>query len=137
MNQLAPVVLEAVTGPTTLDEIHRCLDGFWATHRGVPEVIRTQVNTAVAEVGANIVEHAGKAGPVPIRMELRLFPGQVHVDFSDQGLPAKVDLAGRSMPIEIAERGRGLALTQAVLDRVFYVRDDAGNHWTLVSKRFD
>jgi serine/threonine-protein kinase RsbW len=136
MNQLSPSVLETVTGTTTLDEIQRCLDEFWSAHSGVPEGIRTQVATAVAEVGANIIEHAAKGRPVPIRMELRLLPGEVQVDFTDQGHPADVDLDTCAMPIEIAERGRGLALMRAVLGRVSYVRGDTGNHWTLVSKRF-
>ena len=104
MTKPEPVVLETITGPDTLDEIQRCLDEFWTAHTGVPQAIRTQVVTAVAEVGANIIEH--------------------------------VDLDTCSMPIEIAERGRGLPLTQAVLDHVSYQRDDTGNHWTLVSKRF-
>lgn len=137
MNQLAPVVLETVTGPSTLDEIQRCLDDFWSACGNVPEVIRTQVSTAVAEVSANIIEHAGRGASVPMRMELRLLPGEVHVNFNDQGYPADVDLANPLMPIEIAERGRGLALTAAVLNRVSYARDDTGNHWTLVSKRFN
>ena len=136
MTKPEPVVLETITGPDTLDEIQRCLDEFWTAHTGVPQAIRTQVVTAVAEVGANIIEHAAKSGPVPIRMELRLMPGAVHIDFNDQGIPADVDLDTCSMPIEIAERGRGLPLTQAVLDHVSYQRDDTGNHWTLVSKRF-
>ena len=136
MKQPEPTVLETVTGPDTLDEIQCCLDEFWSAHHELPDAVRMEVNIAVAEVGANIIEHAGKGGPVPIRMELRLFAGEVQVDFNDKGLPADVDLATTEMPIEIAERGRGLALTQAIMDRVSYVRDDTGNHWTLVSKRF-
>lgn len=137
MNQLAPVVLETVTGPDTLDDLQCCLDDFWLSCGNVPEDIRTQVATAVAEVGANIIEHAARGASVPMRMELQLLPGEVHIDFHDQGVAADIDLANPAMPSELAQRGRGLALVAAVMNRVSYVRDDTGNHWTLVSKRFN
>jgi serine/threonine-protein kinase RsbW len=137
VNQLAPVVLETVTGPDTIDAVQRCLDDFWSLCGNVPEDIRTQVATAVAEVSANIIEHAARGASVPMRMELQLLPGEVHVSFHDQGVPADVDLANPVMPSEFAQRGRGLALAAAVMNRISYVRDDTGNHWTLVSKRFN
>jgi serine/threonine-protein kinase RsbW len=137
VNQLAPVVLETVTGPDTLQDIECCLDDFWSSCGNVPEDIRTQVAIAVAEVSANIIEHAARGASVPMRMELQLLPGEVHVGFHDQGVPVDVDLANPVMPSELAQRGRGLALAAAVMNRVSYARDDTGNHWTLVSKRFD
>jgi anti-sigma regulatory factor (Ser/Thr protein kinase) len=39
------------------------------------------------------------------------------------------------MPDPMAERGRGLALAQAVLEELNYRRTHL-NHWTLVSKPF-
>ena len=40
------------------------------------------------------------------------------------------------MPEPMAERGRGLAMALALLDRLAYRSDESGNHWTLISKRF-
>ncbi len=61
---------------------------------------------------------------------------QVHVTFTDNGLPANIDLTSVAMPDTMAERGRGLALAQTVLDQLAYRGDDLGNQWTLISQRF-
>ena len=58
------------------------------------------------------------------------------MEFTDNGGPLHVDLNAVSLPDDMAERGRGLPLAKAVLDRLIYERD-ALNHWTLVSKRFE
>lgn len=130
-------VLETVTGPHTLDEIQRTLDDMWAAHPGVPDGIRMELSIAVAEIAANIIEHAGGGQPIPVRMEVRMVPGEVHVEFTDHGrFAAHVDLTNLPPVEEMAERGRGLPLAQAVLARLSYRRNDVGNHWLLVSKRF-
>ena len=58
------------------------------------------------------------------------------VEFTDNGGPLRVDLNAVSLPDDMAERGRGLPLAKAVLDRLIYQRD-VMNHWTLVSKHFE
>ena len=136
MNETSPRVLETVAGPAALDEVHQCLDEFWSAHGEVPDIIRTQVSIAAAEVAANIIEHAGKGRPVEIRMEMRLHHGEVEINFHDTGIPAEIDLASHHMPSDTAERGRGLALAQAVLASLAYRFDDTGNTWTLISERF-
>lgn len=128
-------VLHTVTGSATLDEIGRMLQQLWSQHSHVPEAVRTQVAIAVGEIGANIVEHAAQDRPVRLRMEVLVSPEEVRVAFLDDGPPADVDLAKATMPDNMAERGRGLALAHAVLDRLFYHRNTF-NHWILVSKRF-
>lgn len=134
MTSPEPRVLEIVTAPDTLDRIHRVLDEFFADHPEVPEVVRGQVSTAVAEVGANIIEHAGHGEPIRMRMELRMLDGHVEIQFSDEGLASTHALTSSHLPPETAERGRGLFMAQSVLSRLSYNRDDEGNHWTLVSK---
>lgn len=128
-------VLDTVTGSATLDEIGEMLDQLWSQHSHVPSSVRTQVAIAVGEIGANIVEHAAQNRPVRLRMEVLVSPAEVRVAFLDDGPPANVDLAKTAMPDHMAERGRGLALAHAVLDRLFYHRN-AFNHWILVSKQF-
>jgi serine/threonine-protein kinase RsbW len=90
---------------------------------------------AAGEIGANIVEHASGGRAIRIWMDIEVSPSQVHVSFTDEGDPAQIDLDAVSMPDEAAERGRGLALAQAVLERLAYSRTEL-NHWLLVSKRF-
>jgi len=129
-------VLETVTGPATLDEIGTILERMWSLHPHVPDSVRTQVAIAVGEIGANIVEHAARGGPVRLRMEVLVSPEEVRVAFLDDGPSAQMQIAAPpEMPDEMAESGRGLALAHAVLDRLWYHRQ-MFNHWILVSKRF-
>ena len=100
-----------------------------------PDVTNVQVQIATAEVAANIVEHTGSGHPLRIRMSAAVTDDQVHVSFTDNGPPADIDLTQVTMPTDMAERGRGLAMAQALLDRLAYRCDETGNHWTLVSKR--
>lgn len=126
---------ETVSGPDTLADIARFIDEVLSTHQHVPDTVRMQVSIAAGEIGANIIEHAGQSQPVSIRMDVHVLINEVWVEFVDDGVPAQVDLTAVDMPDDLAERGRGLALAQSVLEKLTYQRN-AKNHWTLVSKRF-
>lgn len=135
MMQPEPQVLETNAGPRTLDEIADVLERTWAVHGRVPGAIRMQVGIAAAEIGSNIIEHSGQGNPIWIRMEVQVLPDAVQVEFCDDGIPARLDLTGVTLPDEMSERGRGLALAQAVLQTLSYRRSSV-NHWLLVSKPF-
>jgi glycosyltransferase involved in cell wall biosynthesis/anti-sigma regulatory factor (Ser/Thr protein kinase) len=124
--------------PDFLAELQRTLDNAWAQHLEVPESTRIEVTIAAAEVGSNIIEHAGRGRDLHVRMDLWVLADQVHIEFTDDGLPAEVDLdlASVRMPDVMAENGRGLALARASLRELSYRRDADGNRWTLVSHRF-
>lgn len=124
-------VLETVTGPDTLDEVQRTLDTVWARH-DVDDMVRIHVDLAAGEIAANIIEHSGGGGPVRLRMEVVLDDDTVRTTFFDDGHPSPVDLDEVSMPDELSDRGRGLAIAHRVLDELSYRRDGEGNHWTLV-----
>ena len=128
-------MLDTVTGAETLDDIGTMIERLWFSNGHVPGAVRTEIEIAVAEISANIIEHAAKAGPVRLRMEVRVLPDKVQIMFVDDGPPAKVDVTAPVMPDHNAEGGRGLALAHAVLDRLHY-RRSAVNHWTLVSRQF-
>lgn len=130
------LILETVTGPAALDDIQDNLQSLWAAHSEVPERIRTRVALAVAEVGANIIEHAGRGAPVKLRMESGVLGDVVKVTFTDEGAEASVDLGAVAMPVGLAERGRGLAIAQSVLAELAYRRRGAVNEWVLVSEAF-
>ena len=122
--------------PDPLGAIQAELDSLWLTHPHVPEDVRTQMSIAAAEIGANIIEHTGGSRPVRMRMGSELVGDQVHVTFTDDGPPVDIDLASVTMPDATAERGRGLAMAQSLLDQLAYRCDDLGNQWTLISQRF-
>lgn len=130
------MVLETTAGPGTLDAVQRTLEQAWSAGAAVPDTIRTNVATAAAEVVSNIVEHAARRGPVDIRMDVSVLPGEVRLEFTDNGSPADIDLSEVRMPDPMADRGRGLAIALAFLSDLSYRRDESGNHWTLVSERF-
>ena len=128
-------VLDTVTGVETLDEIGTLLERLWFSHDHVPDAVRTEMEIAVGEISANIIEHAAKDGPVRLRMEVRVLADKVHVSFVDDGPPAEVNVSAAVMPDYMAESGRGLPLARTVLDRLHYRRSFV-NHWTLVSRQF-
>lgn len=126
--------MEVVTGPDTLDDIQRTLDEALSDQE-VPEYTKMCIELAVSEIGTNIIEYSGDGKPVRLRMVVEVQPETIAVMFTDDGHPAPVDLAGISMPDEVAEGGRGLAIAHRVLDELSYSRDRDGNHWTLRRRR--
>ena len=124
-------VLDITAGPDPLEDIHRLLDDVWSAH-DIPELARLHTDLAAGEIGANIIEHAGGGSPVRLRMEVELLRDAIHITFTDDGHPARVDLSQTAMPDETSERGRGLAIASRVLDELSYHRDSDGNHWTLI-----
>ena len=125
-------VLTTSAKPEALEEFEGLLAKAWSENSRVPESIRIQVGIAVGEIGSNIIKHGSC---VTVRMEIRALPNEVWVEFEDDGGPAQVDLDNVSLPDDMAETGRGLALARAALAQLSYRRDTV-NRWTLVSKRF-
>ena len=126
--------LETVTGPDTLAMMQQTLDAAWAAEE-VPEYTRMCMDLAVSEIGSNIIEHSGNGQPVRLRMVVTVGPKTISVVLNDDGRPVAVDLTEASMPEELSERGRGLAIVHRVVDRVCYSRDRNGNCWTLMRRR--
>lgn len=129
-------ILRAASGPEALTAIVDAVKAEWSRHTWVPAPIRDQVEIAVAEIAANIVEHTGRFPAATVEMEMKVLNDRVEVTFTDTGDPADVDVDGAQMPDELAERGRGLAMARALLDRLSYTRSELGNQWTLVSRAF-
>ena len=132
MNPSEPQALTTSATPEALERFDGLLAKTWLENSHVPEAIRMQVGIAVAEIGANIIKHSA---PAQVRMEVKALASEVWVEFEDDGMPVDIDLSNISLPVDMAETGRGLALAQAALARLSY-RRDAANHWTLVSKSF-
>lgn len=122
-----------VAGPDALEQIERVLAALWAQHPHVPEDIRMRLGIAVTEIAANIIEHATASLDKLVRLQMwaHVRDDEVLVTFIDDGIPAPAALPSPDMPGEQAERGRGLPMAQAVLNRLTYHRADEVNHWTL------
>jgi serine/threonine-protein kinase RsbW len=116
-----------------LESVHALLERSWAAHPDVTAADRLCVETAVVEVAANIVEHAGGS---ELGLEVDVRPDRVQAVFLDTGAAFEGDLDTAALPDdEYAERGRGLALARALVDEVTYARDGGTNRWCLVRLR--
>lgn len=129
-------ILKTSCGPNALAVIADALKAAWASATWVPESVRNQIEIAVAEIAANIIEHAGRIHAATVQMQMRVLPNHVEVAFTDDGEHPGIDLDAVQMPDELAERGRGLAMAKSLLAQLVYSRSEVGNHWTLVSRPF-
>lgn len=127
--------------PATIESIDLVQTEFetWWTALGEEGVAtRFAFETAVVEIAANIVEHTRRAeGSAGRRfcLELDASDAEVTAVFTDNGMPAVIDLSTVTMPDIDDESGRGLALAVAALDRLDYRHVDGRNVWTLVCRR--
>ncbi|MFN3601972.1 MAG: ATP-binding protein [Dietzia sp.] len=126
--------LTLTTGGGALDRVLDLVGEMFEAGR-VEEEARLRFEVAVAEIGANIIEHAGDGGPVSLTLVLELAPDRLEARLTDDGGPAKVDLPAVQMPDVFAERGRGLAIALQVLDELEYRRRDGSNQWRLACYR--
>lgn len=130
-------ILRAACGPNALAAIADALNEAWSAASWVPTTIRSQVEIAVGEIAANIIEHAGRIQTATMEMQMQILGDHVEVAFTDTRIQAQIDLNGIHMPDELAERGRGLAIAKTVLAQLDYSRSELGNHWTLISQTFN
>jgi serine/threonine-protein kinase RsbW len=121
--------------PECLERVHALLAELLVEVADVTEADRIGFETALAEIVANVVEHAGAHGPVRLRVELGAGPSDLTADLYDDGPPVGVDPATAVLPDPTAERGRGLALARAAVDEVGYALEAGENHWSLTRHR--
>lgn len=91
--------------------------------------------SAVAEIGANVLTHGRRDAPddAPVDYRLRLEGHLAVATFIDRGPPVHNHLT-RAMPDHFSEAGRGLAIARQVLDELGYARDGEINTWRLVKR---
>lgn len=128
-----PRVLSADSRPELLDRVHALLDEVWEEHHGVGARDRVALTTAVAEVAANVVEHAATDAVVPVRLEVRVDEALLVAVLEDLGSAYPGDSASPEDPM--AETGRGLAMARALCEELTYERHGALNRWRLVRRR--
>ncbi|UKF24389.1 MULTISPECIES: ATP-binding protein [Clavibacter] len=143
MTHHAPPVRANVTLPAvdeSLAAVHAVIAAVWDQASDVSDEERMLFETAVVEIAGNVVEHGVSVGeragyPVTFTMTVICQHDRIVALFEDDGKPAVVDLTRVSMPDDLSESGRGLALAQAVLDDLTYERTDGSNRWRLVRLR--
>lgn len=123
-------------GRQALADVHAALEDCWKSNSHVPERIRIEVDIAVGEIVANIVEHASRGETVLVQMSIEVLSDHITVNLTDDGIECEVDPGEVHMPDELAKRGRGLAMARLVLSKLSYQRSDTHNHWRLASRSF-
>ncbi|MGY1724070.1 ATP-binding protein [Blastococcus sp. SYSU DS0533] len=121
--------------PAALEALHELITDLWQESPAVPHGDRLRFETAVTEIAGNVVKHAGTAPGRTFTVELTVYPDRLEAHLQDRGRPAAVDLDVVTLPDELAESGRGLALAVAAVDELTYRRDGAVNHWRVVRRR--
>jgi serine/threonine-protein kinase RsbW len=118
-----------------LDVLHESVERLRrATGRGAEDRELMLFETALGEIGSNVLTHGRPAGSTrPIQYALRLDGGTVVASLTDSGPPVHEHLA-REMPHHESEDGRGLAMARSLLDDFGYERDGEVNRWRLVKR---
>ncbi len=127
--------------PATAESLDEVQDRFgaWWDGLGIDDVAqRFKLETALAEIAANIVEHTRRNDQEAGRrytVHLEATDHELTAVLTDNGRPADVDLAAVTMADVDEENGRGLALAIAALDRLEHRHEHGRNVWTLVCAR--
>jgi serine/threonine-protein kinase RsbW len=118
-----------------LDILHESIDRLReATGRAVDDRPLMLFETALGEIGGNVLTHGRPAGTErPIEYLLRFDHGTLVASLTDSGSIVHEHL-GREMPDHASETGRGLAMARALLDELGYERDGEINRWRLVKR---
>lgn len=94
----------------------------------------TQFETALGEIGANVLTHGSPLGDAhPVEYRLRFDGDAAEATLTDAG-PSVEGALSRAMPAPGAEAGRGLTLARLLLDELGYRREGDVNRWRLVKR---
>lgn len=118
-----------------LDAVHDLIGELWSVVDALSADEKVSFETAVAELVANIVQHAAKGRVVELCFELLSFADRVEAHLRDTGLHPPDNVLTKDMPpmpYELAEHGRGLAMARLMVDEVHYETVDGRNHWLLM-----
>jgi len=118
-----------------LDVLHASVERLRrATGRAADDRPLMLFETALGEIGSNVLTHGSPAGTArPVEYALWLTGETVEASLTDTGPPVHEHLEN-PMPGVDSERGRGLALARTLLDDFGYERDGEVNRWRLVKK---
>lgn len=129
--------VELVSGaavPALLDDLHDAAERLWHDVPQVPLADRIRFETALIEVGSNIVRHGIPVGDsVNVTAELSASAVCLEAELSDDGAEADFEM-NPSVPDDAATSGRGLLLIQRTVDLFTFTREADRNVWHLVRR---
>ena len=102
-------------------------------HLDVPQSVVDEISLALTEACANVVDHASdhEAYQVDVSIDDEL----CRISVLDDGPGFDVDAATEPEVSPLDDRGRGLVLMQALVDRLQSVQDPDGRHRVTFEKR--
>jgi serine/threonine-protein kinase RsbW len=121
--------------PDDVDAVHGFLATVWAANPGVGEFDRMAFETALIELASNVIQHAAGEGGVTCVLSVDADENRLSASLADTADAGGVVLLDRSMPDELSESGRGIALIQALVDDLRYERVDERNVWSISRAR--
>lgn len=102
-------------------------------HLRVPESVIEEILLALTEACANVVDHA--AGCEAYQVDVSIDEELCTISVLDDGSGFDVASTTEAHPDPADERGRGLLLMRALVDRLQFVEDDDGRHRVTFEKR--
>jgi anti-sigma regulatory factor (Ser/Thr protein kinase) len=103
-----------------------------AVRAGMSEAQAMEIELAVVEASNNVVAHGYSSSPGWIEMRVVPEAEGLCVELLDRGSPIPAGLLDDPPEVAIdAERGRGLSIIRACVDRVQYASEDGVNRLTL------
>ena len=102
-------------------------------HLDVPQSVIDEITLALTEACANVVDHA--ADHDGYQVDVSIDDELCRISVLDDGAGFDVDAATEPEVSPLDDRGRGLVLMQALVDRLQFVQDDDGRHRVAFEKR--
>ena len=121
--------------PDDVDAVHEFLETVWEANPGVSEFDRMAFETALIELASNVIQHAAGEGGVTCVLTVSADEDGLSASLADTADAGGIVLMDRSMPDELSESGRGIALIQALVDDLRYERVDERNVWSISRAR--
>ena len=102
-------------------------------HLQVPPTVIDEIVLALTEACANVVDHA--ADQEAYQVDVSIDDSTCRISVLDDGAGFDVASATETRPAPTDDRGRGLMLMQALVDRLQFVQDQDGRHRVSFEKR--
>ena len=120
--------------PDTLDAVHELLQTVWEKSPEVSLENQIRFETALIELVSNVFRHADTGDGVACALNIDITDMQIEAQLRDTGEPGDFKLIEATMPDELAESGRGIALIQAVVDEFTYEQEGEHNIWKILRR---
>ena len=121
--------------PDDVGAVHDLLETVWADAPGVSTRDRISFETALIELVSNIIGHADTGSGVTCTLTIEITEDRMDATLRDTGECGDIDLRRISLPDDLAESGRGLALIRALVDDFDFSREGDLNRWQITRKR--